>query len=493
MCFMEGLRRRAECGEKREQHVRFYSCGIRSPKIGLKAKYMRKSFKDVHGLFYNGAMSKRITPNQLLGEIGEAAVRLRFLSIGFQFDPRSRLEAGVDGIAEVMDNGRPLARMIAVQVKATESARYVSENDGGFTYLIRPDDLEYWRPSNLPVILVLYRKSDDTFFWKQVDARGREDRKLNFDKAIDVLDSNAVDRLAALTVPKSGFGYYVPPLGGGEEAIVNILPLTLPPEIFVSSAPHNAKKAVALLLSSDESPRFDWVIKNETFWSFFDPRETVCRQLVDIDQVEAVETSALAFHEDHDEQNTFAFLLRKAFDHQVRKDLCWNKERKLFYFRAMAENTSRVFAYEASKKKTSTEVVNVVENKTDKSRVEFVRHHAFVPRFERLYDDWFLVINPTYFFTINGFIQHSYPAALLAGKKRLDNSASLRGQVIMWHRFLSQADRDAQDMFAQISAEYRLRFGEPPVVELATRVPEDVWSSKKIAAEPEMAQGGLFQ
>jgi len=71
---------------------------------------------------------KKITSNQLLGEIGEAAVRLRFLNIGFQFDGRARLEAGVDGIAEVMDKGKPLARMIAVQVKATEAARYSSED-----------------------------------------------------------------------------------------------------------------------------------------------------------------------------------------------------------------------------------------------------------------------------------------------------------------------------------------------------------------------------
>jgi hypothetical protein len=363
----------------------------------------------------------------------------------------------------------------------------------GFTYLVSSDDLEYWRPSNLPVILVLYRQSDSTFSWKQVDPRTSEERRLHFDKTVDVLDSNAVERLAALTVPKAGFGYYVPPLGGGEEALVNILPITFPPEIFVSSTPHYGKKAAAILLSGDESPRFDWVIKGETFWSFSDPRETVCRQLVDLDQVEAVETSELAFHEDHDEQNTFAFLLRQTLDHQVRKDLGWNKERKLYYFRAHAENTSRVFAYESSKNRTSTEVVNVVKNKIDKRRVEFVRHHAFVPRFERLYDQWFLVINPTYFFTVNGFIPHSYPAALLAGKKRLDNSASLRGQVIMWHRFLNQFDHERQNLFTHVASENRLRFGEPPEVALATRVPEDVWGSQKTAiAEPDTAQESLF-
>src|SRR6266478_2211330 len=136
-------------------------------------------------------MPKTITSNQLLGEIGEAAVRLRFLNVGFQFDGRSRLEAGVDGIAEVMDNGRPLARMIAVQVKATESARYSSEDESGFTYLLRSDDLAYWRGSNLPIILVLYRKLDETYFWKEVsDGTKGEDRKLRFDKQRDVLDAS---------------------------------------------------------------------------------------------------------------------------------------------------------------------------------------------------------------------------------------------------------------------------------------------------------------
>jgi hypothetical protein len=438
-------------------------------------------------------MTKTITSNQLLGEIGETAVRLRFLHMGFQFDGRSRLEAGVDGIAEVMDKGKPLARMIAVQVKATESARYTSEDEVGFSYLLRPDDLAYWRGSNLPIIIVLYRKSDETYFWKEVGTDIREEeRRLQFDKTRDILDPNAVDRLAALTVPKAGFGYYVPPIGGGEEALVNILPVTLPSEVFVSSTPHTPKKAAAILLDSDE-PRFDWAIKGETFWSFSDPRETVCWHIVDLDQVEAIDTSVLAFHEDHDEQNNFAFLLRKTLDHQVRNDLRWNKDRKLFYVRALAENTSRSFSYEASRKRASTEVVNVAENKADKTKIEFVRHHAFIPRFERLYDQWYLVINPTYFFTTNGFIPHSYPAALLAGKKRLDNSASLRGQVVMWHRFLSQSERDENNLFAKAASEPRLKFGEPPTVALATRVPEDVWGSqKKTAIEPDDAQERMF-
>lgn len=69
-------------------------------------------------------MTKHITQNQVLGEIGETMVKGKFLTMGFQFDGRSRLEAGIDGIAEVMDAGRPLAKLIAVQVKAKTEGKY---------------------------------------------------------------------------------------------------------------------------------------------------------------------------------------------------------------------------------------------------------------------------------------------------------------------------------------------------------------------------------
>lgn len=430
-------------------------------------------------------MAKRITSSQLLGEIGEAAARLRFLNIGFQFDGRSRLEAGIDGIAEVMENGRPLARMIAVQVKARDAGNYSSEDERGFTYLLRSKDLEYWRKSNLPVIIVLYRRSDETYFWKEVPTGFTEgERHLSFSKDSDVLDVSAVDQLAALTVPKAGFGYYVPPLGGGEDALVNILPVNLPSEMFVASTPHSSKKAAAILLDGDEPARFDWVIRGSSFWSFHDPRTSVCSDIVDLDQVEAIETEYLAFHEDIDEQNNFAFLLKSTLKQQVWNELGWHKEGKLLYFRAHEQNQPRYFAYESAKKRTRANVVNVTTNKKETEQIDFVRHHAFVPRFELLDDQWFLVITPTYFFTTNGFTPHSHPHALLSGKKRMDNSASLRGQVIMWHRFLTQADREKEDLFENATAgDSYLKFSDPPQVALETRVPEDVWGNTKTIVE----------
>ncbi|RUM15806.1 DUF4365 domain-containing protein [Rhizobium phaseoli] len=425
-------------------------------------------------------MAKTVTQNQLIGEIGETAAKLRFLRMGFQFDVRSRLETGIDGIAEVMADGKPLAQMIAVQVKTTKEGRYAGETEEGFHYLLRSEDLAYWRPSNLPVIIVLYRESDESFFWKEIP-RGEEaqERRLTFSKKDDVLDNDAADRVAAITVPKAGFGYYVPPLGGGEEALVNILPLKLPGEVFVATTSFNTRQANAILLQNDEPARFDWAIKGGSFWSFHDPRTTVCRKIVDIDQVEAIDTAHLAFHDDVNERNTFAYLLRQTLDHQVRGELSWSTESHCFYFAARTEYTTRVFKYESSKKLTEADVVNPIESKRVAGSIAFVRHHAFVPRFESFYDEWYLVVEPTYVFTTNGFTYHPHPDALLAGKKRLDKSASLRGQVIMWHRFLSSLEPKSDDLFAVAVPEPRISFGAPPTLELPTKVPDDVWGNQK--------------
>ena len=370
-------------------------------------------------------MSKTISDNQLIGEIGESAVRTRFLSIGFQFDVRSRLEAGIDAIVEIMIDGEPSAKMLAVQVKSTRSRAYTSETEHGFSYLLKSKDIEYWKNSNIPVIIVLFRENDQSYYWKALDfSVGVESRQLNFSKLEDVLDRNAVDRLAALTVPKNGFGHYVPPLRDGETALVNLLPIILPREIYVASSPFDSKRALAELHEQDEAPRFDWTIKGGSFWSFHDPREACTAAIVDLDQVEAIEISLLAFHEDIDEQNNFAFLLRKTLDHQVQRDLAWDKERGLYYFRAPDRYQSRTFHYQSSKNKAKADVVNVARHPKDPDKVSFVRHHAFVPRFWRLGDNWYLSVTPTFVFTRDGVRPDRYAADRLTKKKKLEKVIS---------------------------------------------------------------------
>src|SRR5271156_3175061 len=115
-------------------------------------------------------MAKRITDSQILGELGETAIKKLVLEMQFIYDPRGRLEAGTDGIIELRDpkSGAPLGKLLGVQVKATESGQYIRDTAQTFAYLLKPDDLKYWSGSNIPVTIVVCRKSDGSAYWKDL-------------------------------------------------------------------------------------------------------------------------------------------------------------------------------------------------------------------------------------------------------------------------------------------------------------------------------------
>ncbi len=75
---------------------------------------------------------------------------------------------------------------------------------------------EYWRGSNIPVIIVVWRQSDSSAYWKEVtDCVEGEERRLKFDKEADVFDARCADRIGALTIDRRTPGVYLPPLNQG--------------------------------------------------------------------------------------------------------------------------------------------------------------------------------------------------------------------------------------------------------------------------------------
>jgi hypothetical protein len=118
----------------------------------------------IHVLFAVFAM-KTITDNQRNGELGETLVKAAVLRLGHVFEGRGRLETGVDGTIEFRDpaTGKMLGKTVAVQVKTMAGATYSREDGTGFDYLLRSADLEYWRNTNLPVVIIVVRLSGAAF------------------------------------------------------------------------------------------------------------------------------------------------------------------------------------------------------------------------------------------------------------------------------------------------------------------------------------------
>lgn len=304
-------------------------------------------------------MGKRITDNQILGELGETSVKKLVLETGFIYEHRGRLEAGTDGLIELRDprSGAPLGKLLGVQVKATADARYSRENEKQFEYLLKPDDLGYWRQSNIPVVIVLWRQSDGSAYWKDVtDSVRGDERRLQFDKQADVFDKNCADRLGSLTIDRRTPGVFVPPLNQGEAAIINLLRVRLPDEIFVATSPFGSGRDAVPELLKQSDTRFDWVIRKRRYVSFFDPRKYGTKAIVDLDQVEAIETKLFALNDEFDDTNDTIDLLRRTVERQATAQLSYLPKERLFYFRALAVNKARSYRYTANVNETSARV-----------------------------------------------------------------------------------------------------------------------------------------
>ncbi|MGB3626200.1 MAG: DUF4365 domain-containing protein, partial [Henriciella sp.] len=441
-------------------------------------------------------MTKTITQSQILGELGETAVKKIALEMGFIYETRGRLEAGIDGFIELRDSssGASLGKILGVQVKSTSQGIYTRETDRDFEYLIKPDDLWYWKQSNIPVIIIFWRQCDRSTYWKHVpDTLAGDERRLRIDKQADVFNAKCVDRLGALTVDRRTPGVFVPPLNEGETVVTNLLRIRMPNEIFIATSPFGSgRDAVAELVKQDDT-RHDWVIRKRRFVSFFDPRSYGTRAIVDEDQVEAVDADLFVLNEDLDDTNDTIDLLRRTVEAQLADELRYARKERLFYFKATAQNAARKYAYMASTNQTSAMVVSVYPEKSRSANRGYVRHHAANFRFERLGQEWFIVIDPSFYFTRNGYEPHRYADVLLSGKKRLERNAAVRGQVIMWQHLLLSSGEPNSGLFAQSEENVpRLRFEHLPVLELSRAVPESSWNrTDPRAAEMGLAQGGF--
>ncbi|MEL6596006.1 MAG: DUF4365 domain-containing protein [Pseudomonadota bacterium] len=432
---------------------------------------------------------KIVTDNQMTGEAGEAIIKAEFLKVGLIYQGFGRLESGTDGMVELRNpnTGETSSQFIAVQAKTTVRGAYSYETDTSFEYLIDEKDLKTWKQANLPLIVVLHRIEDNSTFWKSfTDHVQGDERRLRFDKTGDRLNKSSVDAIAGLMIDEASPGVWFPPLNSGEQAILNMFRVVLPDEIFVAVPTYpNGQQASAVMADTDDG-RFDWSIRGNRLISFHDPRGESSEELVEPDTVEAVDTELVAFTDDQDDQNDIAHLLRRCLERQFDDKLMFGRHqgRPLLMFRPDDIFKPLDYSYRSATNPTKARVVAVKMRKDEEDRVAHVRHHAFHPRFERIGKNWFLIVEPTYFFTHDGFRWHQRAEALLSGKKRLEKNSAIWGQVLMWQHLLCGTNQDAvADLFQQPApAEVgMLRFEPAPIIELPVATPEAAWARRGVS------------
>lgn len=442
------------------------------------------------------AKHKVITKAQLAGDQGEAFIHERTNAMGFLFKPYGQPEAGIDGILEIRDpvTGQVSGQLVAVQVKTTQQGGIASESESGFDYLIDARDAEYWRGSNVPVILVVLNLAKREAYWKDVrSGEGPEKRRLKFTKATDAFDVVARDAIAALCVSKGQWGVWFPPMKGEESGHLNLVEVILPQKAYIAPSPFmTGRQAVAELLKEDEWPPDDWIIRGGLLTSFRNPEGTALESIIDAGGIEEVDAEGIAYPDDEADERAIIELLRRTLSAQLDGLLYYDRKRKLYHFPAKPETIEQTYNYTSLKVKTSADVVKRYEKD---GKTIYVRHHAFEPRFWRLDDRWLLSISPTFVFTWDGFKPDKFESCRIAGKKKLEVNSSLLGQFVMWRHLLTQlgVPREA-DLFEKDAApipDQLLNFRPIDTLALERGVPDDLWRASEPEPLPDSRQGKL--
>lgn len=433
-----------------------------------------------------GARPKIITAAQIIGEQGFAIVKERIHEMGYLFTPYGPVEAGIDGIVEIRETstGQLAGKLVAVQVKTTASGAYSAETEDDFEYLLRPEDFRYWQEANLPVILAIVRLSDRSVYWKAVSKQGNpsdpSSRRLKINKNADVLSSKAREAIAEVAVDQAAPGSWIPASRETEPLLLNAVRVVLPERIYVAATVYgHGRDVLRALLDIHEAPPAEWVARGGRLLSFLDPRDGPLSKVIDRGSVEDFPVSVFALHEDETEERLFVELLNRTLRAELHPLLIWSDKAHAYYFSAGDPEIERVYHYASIKKDTDRKIV-AARRRADGS-IAYVRHSAFVPRFWRMFDDWYFLVQPTYVFTWDGFRPDRYSGTRISKLKRKERNASVRGQFVMWQSLLTSIGRQSLqlDMLASTPpSDPLLRFERIANFQSPVSLRDDLWKQK---------------
>lgn len=423
---------------------------------------------------------KKIRNSGITGQRGVALIQKVVLEMGSLWHETGGLEAGIDGFVEFRDpgTGEVLNQILAVQSKAT-AGRFSSETDASVAFICEKDDIDYWMQGNLPVILVVSRPDTDEAYWVSVkeyfqDPKIRQTRKVVFDRARDRFDPSARDRLLACAAPSEG-GTYFAPSRAEERIVTNLLTITrLPARLFHGFTDCSSGGEVRKRLNEQGAVGMDeWSIRRKRIVSVHDLGTGPWRAVCDMGTVEEFDVEEWAFSYDHDTRSDFVELLRQCLWARLRQiDVSYDRELDHFYFTATRSLSARVASYHSYSRDAQSTVFRAYTRKDAPDVVAYYRHHAFEGRFRQYEDAWFLQIDPTYRYTIDGHRPDRYGSDKLSRMRKLEKNPAVMGQVLMWASLLG--DPEGGDLFAS-PAYPHLGFGQLASFDLPVGIDDDRW------------------
>jgi hypothetical protein len=412
------------------------------------------------------------TQSQRTGGQGEAFVAKTVVDMGFLWHPRLN-DFGVDGEIEIVDrSGEVTGGVVAVQVKSTAD-RFSGEGDDSIPYTLKADNAEYWQRSSLPVILVCVSIRRQQAWWKCLNAafadpKARSRRTVFFDKTSDRFDAAAASAVAASATPGSAA---LPLTCGSEVLTTNLLEVVRFAPTIQSAATNCQDRAEAWrLMEVQRDYEGGFMLSDGRVFSF-SPLDTGPLAVLAKGDIQSFAVDDWAKSEDRDVLNRFLWLLNATLRAIHHEELEWHLKKKLLVYRGNAE-------FKATKVKGRSPgsrgkmFFSVYRGRDDVNKVRYCRHYAADLHFRRWDGGWYLEINPTYHFTIDGKRDSLYEAEYLSGIKRLERNRAVLALVNAWADFLASR----QEATLLTPADDRIVFGKLATVEVDALIDERAWT-----------------
>jgi hypothetical protein len=214
-----------------------------------------------------------------------------------------------------------------------------------------------------------------------------------------------------------------------------------------------------------------WILRDGNVMSFHDLRQGALSALA-ASNVEVHDTAEWAHAVDEDKRWAFTDLLSRTIQGSY-PELRWHKSRKHMHFLGSRDlSPRRLPSGSANRKRT----VFSGHGDNGAGQPGFFSHAALKLRPRCIAGQYFLQLEPDYCFSSDGFTEHKNADLLLAGIKRLDKHAALKGWVRMWALFL----RGPEDLFSPVLP---VKFGDLVTFELGEGIDEHLWGPMPVEYE----------
>ncbi len=390
-------------------------------------------------------MSKIVRQEYITGEKGVSS----FNSYCTNHEPflvfreEAKHDFGIDGEIELtrltQDNKTEVTgKILKIQLKSTKKGSYIAnENDTSFEFIAKLNDLEYWREHEVPVVIVIYFENSGQLFAKKVNKqetlnKKKKSHRIIFDKVVNLLtnEKTFTEVIGQEFVERVEFEE--------ERLFSNLMRVKVPSTILCYKSKYKRVSKIFDLVNENGFDFPHFVLESDNFYTFSNCenvnsaiRDKIFKSIVP----ENIDLSDFILSRDNKRVivRLINNYLKKVFYH---KQIRFDKELSRYIFFASNDEPIEIKQkkedkwVEVYRKKrykgktnytTRTLVAKYVYVFSD-SRTEFYRHLAFQLHYEWIEQELFLIFEPKYFFSEDGFSPLSNPKRITRLTNQLKSS-----------------------------------------------------------------------